>query len=216
MNNVSDFSKEKIIFDVGHQCYTYKLLTGRKLDNLRQKDGVSGFQKMNESKYDHYEAGHSSTSISAANGFAIARDLNKEKYALQTNGNLRNQVATMMRVFGPNLCMTYGCGETTAYTRPDFYMQMLGFNTEYFNDGSLKYNTATICNSVMNDCPVIITGSRWEGNVEKVHTWLIDGVAQKIAEKTKNTGFFDSIEEILLRFFRWTSSLIDKLFFSKK
>ena len=75
-----DFAKDKIIFDVGHQCYTYKILTGRSLETLRQKDGISGFQKMNESPYDHFEAGHSSTSISAANGIAIARDLKKEKY----------------------------------------------------------------------------------------------------------------------------------------
>lgn len=77
---VFDFSKDKIIFDVGHQCYTYKLLTGRDLNKLRQKDGISGFQKISESPYDHYEAGHSSTSISAANGMAVARDLNKENY----------------------------------------------------------------------------------------------------------------------------------------
>lgn len=75
-----DFSKDKLIFDVGHQCYTHKILTGRSLENLRTSKGVSGFQKMAESPYDAYEAGHSSTSISAANGFAIARDLNKEKY----------------------------------------------------------------------------------------------------------------------------------------
>lgn len=75
-----DFSKDKIIFDVGHQCYTYKVLTGRSLDNLRKKDGVSGFQKLNESPYDHFECGHSSTSISVATGLATARDLNNEKY----------------------------------------------------------------------------------------------------------------------------------------
>ena len=75
-----DFSKDKIIFDVGHQCYTYKILTGRSLERLRKSDGVSGFQKMNESPYDHFECGHSSTSISAAKGMAVARDLNKEKY----------------------------------------------------------------------------------------------------------------------------------------
>ena len=75
-----DFTKDKIIFDVGHQSYTYKILTGRKLENLRKKGGVSGFQKMNESPYDHFEAGHSSTSISAANGLACARDLKGEKY----------------------------------------------------------------------------------------------------------------------------------------
>ncbi|MBQ0008955.1 MAG: 1-deoxy-D-xylulose-5-phosphate synthase [Firmicutes bacterium] len=80
LHRVFDLSKDKLIFDVGHQCYTHKILTGRKLNNLRQQDGVSGFQKIDESPYDVYEAGHSSTSISAANGFAIARDLNKEKY----------------------------------------------------------------------------------------------------------------------------------------
>ena len=75
-----DFLNDKIIFDVGHQCYTYKLLTGRQLDTLRKKDGISGFQKMKESPYDHFEAGHSSTSISAATGMAIARDARNEKY----------------------------------------------------------------------------------------------------------------------------------------
>ena len=75
-----DFNKDKIVFDVGHQCYTYKILTGRSLERLRHSDGVSGFQKLSESPYDHFEAGHSSTSISAALGLAIARDLNNEKY----------------------------------------------------------------------------------------------------------------------------------------
>lgn len=77
-----DFTKDKIIFDVGHQCYTYKILTGRNLLDLRQKDGTSGFQKLSESPYDHFEAGHSSTSLSVADGYAIARDINKEKYEI--------------------------------------------------------------------------------------------------------------------------------------
>ena len=77
-----DFLKDKIIFDVGHQCYTYKILTGRPLDNFRRKGGISGFQKIDESPYDHYECGHSSTSISVAEGFAEARDLKKENYEI--------------------------------------------------------------------------------------------------------------------------------------
>ena len=77
-----DFTKDKLIFDVGHQCYTYKILTGRSLERLRKSDGVSGFQKMSESPYDHFEAGHSSTSISVAAGMALARDLNKENYEI--------------------------------------------------------------------------------------------------------------------------------------
>ena len=72
--------KDKLIFDVGHQSYAHKILSGRSLENLRQGNGVSGFQKRNESEYDPYEAGHSSTSISAAMGFAVSRDLNKEDY----------------------------------------------------------------------------------------------------------------------------------------
>ena len=75
-----DFKKDKIIFDVGHQSYVYKLLTGRDLSTLRKEGGISGFQKINESSFDHFEAGHSSTSISAALGMAVARDANKQKY----------------------------------------------------------------------------------------------------------------------------------------
>ena len=80
LNRIFDFSTDKLILDVGHQCYAYKILTGRSLEGLRTKDGVSGFQKCEESPYDCFEAGHSSTSISAATGFAIARDLNGDKY----------------------------------------------------------------------------------------------------------------------------------------
>lgn len=79
---VFDFSKDKIVFDVGHQCYTYKILTGRSLERLRAKDGISGFPKLEESKYDYFETGHSSTSISACEGMALARDLKGENYSV--------------------------------------------------------------------------------------------------------------------------------------
>lgn len=75
-----DFPNDKLLFDVGHQCYTHKLLSGRSLDSLRKKGGISGFQKRAESPYDCFEAGHSSTSLSTALGMACARDLNGEKY----------------------------------------------------------------------------------------------------------------------------------------
>ena len=73
--------EDKIVFDVGHQAYVHKILTGRakEFKNLRQLNGLSGFQKRAESKYDNYEAGHSSTSLSAALGFALARDMNGKK-----------------------------------------------------------------------------------------------------------------------------------------
>lgn len=77
-----DFEKDKLFFDVGHQCYTHKILTGRSLNNLRQKEGVAGFPKINESKYDHFEGGHSSNSISNALGYAVSRDLNGEDYKI--------------------------------------------------------------------------------------------------------------------------------------
>ena len=77
-----DFDEDKIIFDVGHQSYVYKILTGRKkdFDKLRQYKGIRGFPYRKESKYDFFETGHSSTSISAGLGMARARDLKKEKY----------------------------------------------------------------------------------------------------------------------------------------
>ncbi|WP_456389414.1 1-deoxy-D-xylulose-5-phosphate synthase [Profundibacter sp.] len=74
---VFDAPKDRLIWDVGHQCYPHKVLTGRRdrIRTLRQEGGLSGFTKRSESAYDPFGAGHSSTSISAALGFAVARDL---------------------------------------------------------------------------------------------------------------------------------------------
>lgn len=77
-----DFEKDKIVFDVGHQSYVYKMLTGRKdeFDNLRKYKGLRGFPYPKESRYDYFETGHSSTSISACLGMARARDIKNEDY----------------------------------------------------------------------------------------------------------------------------------------
>lgn len=77
-----DFDTDKIVFDVGHQSYVYKILTGRKdeFSTLRQLHGLSGFPKRKESKYDFFDTGHSSTSLSAALGMARARDLKHENH----------------------------------------------------------------------------------------------------------------------------------------
>ncbi|WP_172327702.1 1-deoxy-D-xylulose-5-phosphate synthase [Mangrovicoccus sp. HB161399] len=77
LHAVFDTPRDKVIWDVGHQCYPHKILTGRRdrIRTLRQKDGLSGFTKRSESPYDPFGAAHSSTSISAALGFAVARDL---------------------------------------------------------------------------------------------------------------------------------------------
>lgn len=77
LHAVFDPPRDKIIWDVSHQSYPHKILTGRRdrIRTLRQKDGLSGFTKRGESPYDPFGAAHSSTSISAALGFAVARDL---------------------------------------------------------------------------------------------------------------------------------------------
>ena len=95
IHKVFDSPKDKIIFDVSHQCYTHKILTGRasSFDKLRKLDGLSGFQKRKESQYDAYEAGHSSTSLSAALGMALARDKQKDNYnviAIIGDGSMGN------------------------------------------------------------------------------------------------------------------------------
>lgn len=77
LHAVFDAPRDKIIWDVGHQCYPHKILTGRRdrIRTLRMEGGLSGFTKRSESPYDPFGAGHSSTSISAALGFAMAREL---------------------------------------------------------------------------------------------------------------------------------------------
>lgn len=81
---VLDFPKDKLIWDVGHQAYTHKILTGRKegFKTLRHYKGMSGFPKIEESNCDAFNVGHSSTSISLALGFAKARDIQKEDYKI--------------------------------------------------------------------------------------------------------------------------------------
>ncbi len=93
-----DIPKDKIVWDVGHQAYIHKILTGRKdaFKTLRQLDGISGFPKPNESEYDTLTAGHSSTSISIALGLACARDLsggNEKIAAVIGDGSMTGGVA---------------------------------------------------------------------------------------------------------------------------
>ena len=84
MHYVFDCEKDKFLFDVGHQSYIHKILTGRAkdFDTLRQFGGLAGFQRRNESKYDCFEAGHSSTALSTALGMAIARDIKHEDFCV--------------------------------------------------------------------------------------------------------------------------------------
>ena len=82
LHYVFDIEKDKFVWDVGHQSYAHKILTGRKdnFNTLRQYKGISGFPKISESKYDSFGTGHASTSISAGLGFAVARDIKRQDY----------------------------------------------------------------------------------------------------------------------------------------
>ena len=94
---VFDSPRDKIIYDVGHQSYVHKILTGRAagFDTLRQYKGMSGFPKGRESVHDAYDTGHSSTSVSAAYGMAVARDISGEDYnviAVIGDGSITNGI----------------------------------------------------------------------------------------------------------------------------
>ena len=81
LHYVYNSPEDKLIWDVGHQAYTHKMLTGRReeFSTLRTHGGISGFPNRSESEHDAFGVGHSSTSISAALGFAVARDINKKE-----------------------------------------------------------------------------------------------------------------------------------------
>ena len=98
LNYVFDPPGDKIIWDVGHQCYSYKILTGRKdkFHTLRQFNGLCGFPSREESEYDVYNTGHASTALSAAMGMAVARDKKGEKHevvAIVGDGSLTGGMA---------------------------------------------------------------------------------------------------------------------------
>ena len=82
LHHVFDTPRDQLIWDVGHQGYPHKVLTGRadRMGTLRQEGGLSGFLKRSESPYDAFGAGHAATSISAAYGMAVARDMNGDDF----------------------------------------------------------------------------------------------------------------------------------------
>jgi 1-deoxy-D-xylulose-5-phosphate synthase len=98
LHHVFDTPRDQLVWDVGHQGYPHKVLTGRmaQMGTLRQEDGLSGFLKRAESPYDTFGAGHAATSISAAYGMAVARDINKEDFkvvAIIGDGSLGSGLA---------------------------------------------------------------------------------------------------------------------------
>ncbi len=114
LHYVFDFPKDKLVFDVGHQCYTHKLLSSRvsEFATLRQKNGLSGFPKRSESEYDSYNTGHAGTSVSAALGLAKARDIkgsDSNIIAVIGDGSFNNglvyEAFNSMRLLGTNILL---------------------------------------------------------------------------------------------------------------
>jgi 1-deoxy-D-xylulose-5-phosphate synthase len=136
---------DKIIWDVGHQCYPHKVLTGRKnkLSTIRKHGGLSGFLKINESRYDVFGAGHSSTSISAALGICIARDIKNENY----------KVVSVIGDGGMTAGMSYEAMCHAGYLKKDILV-VLNDNEMSIspNVGALnKYLTRILSNKTLSD-----------------------------------------------------------------
>ena len=136
---------DKIIWDVGHQCYPHKVLTGRKnkLSSIRKHGGLSGSLKINESRYDVFGAGHSSTSISAALGICIARDIKKENY----------KVVSVIGDGGMTAGMSYEAMCHAGYLKKDILV-VLNDNEMSIspNVGALnKYLTRILSNRTLSD-----------------------------------------------------------------
>ena len=128
LHKVYDTPRDKVVWDIGHQAYPHKLLTGRRdsFPTLRQSDGISGFLSRAESEYDVFGAGHSSTSIAAALGIATARDLTNEYYkvvavigdggltggmafeALNAAGDFRNDMLVILNDNNMSISATVG------------------------------------------------------------------------------------------------------------
>ncbi len=92
LHYVFDFKADKLLWDVGHQCYTHKIITGRKdkFEHLRRADGISGFPNPAESVYDQFVVGHAGTSIATAIGMAIGEELKIKNEQLNNKKQKRN------------------------------------------------------------------------------------------------------------------------------
>jgi 1-deoxy-D-xylulose-5-phosphate synthase len=145
LHYVFDTPIDKIIWDVGHQCYPHKVLTGRKnkLRSIRKYGGLSGFLKIEESDYDVFGAGHSSTSISAALGICIARDVKNENY----------KVVSVIGDGGMTAGMSYEAMCHAGYLKKDIIV-ILNDNEMSIspNVGALnKYLTRILSNKTLSD-----------------------------------------------------------------
>lgn len=194
LHRVFDTPKDLIVWDVGHQSYPHKILTGRKdnFNSLRQFEGISGFCKIDESEYDVFGAGHASTSISAAVGMARARDLKKQNHKI-------------IAVIGDG-SMTGGLayeGLNNAGILPSQFLIVLNDNQMSISPtvGSLsKYLTRVVTNPIYNKVREII----WDltGKLPHMPKKVVRRLAHSIQDSLKNFLVPGMIfEELGLRYF---------------
>lgn len=194
---VFDFPKDKILFDVGHQSYVYKVLTGRAkdFDTLRQYKGLSGFQKRAESEYDCFEAGHSSTSLSAAEGMAIARDLNNENYevipvigdgallsgmsfeALNNIGSRKNKVIIIFNDNNMSISANVG-GVSKNFNRlrtNEHYLSFKAILNDLFDKGTYRKNIGEILLKIKNTIKKQFVNTSYFGDFNLDYLGPVDG-----------------------------------------
>ena len=177
---VLDMSEDKIIWDVGHQSYTHKILSGRKddFDSLRQIGGISGFPKRNESPFDAFDTGHSSTSISAGVGMVQARELQGKDY-------------TVVSVIGDGSLtggMAYEALNNAAELKSNFIIVLND------NEMSISRNVGGISRYLGG----IRTGEGYARLKRNVESGLraIPGVGDMLAEQVKKTK--DSLKQMVI------------------
>jgi 1-deoxy-D-xylulose-5-phosphate synthase len=166
--------RDKIIFDVGHQTYAYKILTDRldQFQTLRTKGGISGFPRRSESKFDVFDVGHSSTSISAALGFAKARDLigqGHEVVAVIGDGALLNGLSLEA------LNNIASCGTKLTVVLNDNKMSIsprVGGMAEHLAKLSVSVPYRRLKQFVKNQCRAMARGNTMEGKLERIKTKL--------------------------------------------
>jgi 1-deoxy-D-xylulose-5-phosphate synthase len=161
LHKAFDFETDKLIIDIGHQAYTHKILTGRygqMLKNLRELDGISGYQRISESIYDHFEAGHAATSLAAASGFLKAKVLNNQDHnivaligdgaissglSLEALNNLRDIKGKMIIVLNDNGMSISKPTGTISSSLNKFRQSNVYISTKYSLKKVLKSNLLT-------------------------------------------------------------------------
>ncbi|MBP8784229.1 MAG: 1-deoxy-D-xylulose-5-phosphate synthase [Synergistaceae bacterium] len=167
-----DPDRDKIIFDVGHQAYAYKILTDRleRFGTLRTKGGISGFPRRSESPYDFFDVGHSSTSISAALGYAKARDLTGQKHdvvAVIGDGALLNGLALEAL---NNVCSTESKVVIILNDNGMSISPGVGGMAEHLAKLSVNSNYKRFKQFIKDQCRVFQNSRQVEGVLERIKT----------------------------------------------